>query len=184
MARSAIGSRAHHSVKDNSRAAQRSRRISFGPILPPIAPPEVFRAMQVPQADNRATTAARPSRTDGGRSPSPHVPASRQSQASGNSGELLARRYAEVAQHRATTRRRAAGHVGPRLRGASGAPSLKRACQTLTAWAETPSWRATPGWRTPAANNSAARSRRPGASHVLVLPQGGEGQLASLDLTR
>src|SRR5687768_3603907 len=36
------------SVKNNSRAAQRSRRISLGPILPPIAPPETFRALQVP----------------------------------------------------------------------------------------------------------------------------------------
>ena len=38
--------------------------------------------------------------------------------------------------------------------------SFQRACQTPMAWAETSNWRATSVWRTPAANSSAARSRR------------------------
>jgi hypothetical protein len=53
-----------------------------------------------------------------------------------------------------------AGPLGPRLPSASVPPRCQRVCQTLTAWAETSSWRATSAWWTPAANNSAARSRR------------------------
>jgi hypothetical protein len=56
--------------------------------------------------------------------------------------------------------RRGAGRLGLRLRRASLLPCRQRACQTLTAWAETSSWRATSARRTPAANSSAARGRR------------------------
>jgi hypothetical protein len=73
---------------------------------------------------------------------------------------------------------RGEGPLGPRLRSASGPPACQRACQTLTAWAETPSRRATWAWRTPTANSSAARSRGPQAAGVVVVPQGGEGQSA------
>jgi hypothetical protein len=55
---------------------------------------------------------------------------------------------------------RGAGPLSPLLRSPSVPLACQRQCQTLTAWAETPSWRATSAWRTPAANNSAARSRR------------------------
>jgi hypothetical protein len=55
---------------------------------------------------------------------------------------------------------RGAGPLGPRLCSATGPPRCQRACQTLTAWTETPSWPATSAWWTPAANSSAARSRR------------------------
>jgi hypothetical protein len=43
-----------------------------------------------------------------------------------------------------------AGPLGPRLCRASVPLARHRACQTLTAWAETPSWRAPSAWRTPA----------------------------------
>jgi superfamily II DNA or RNA helicase len=55
---------------------------------------------------------------------------------------------------------RGAGPLGPLLRSPSVPLALKRRCQTLTAWAETPSWRAASAWWTPAASSSAARSRR------------------------
>jgi hypothetical protein len=38
---------------------------------------------------------------------------------------------------------RGVGPLGPRLRSPSVARLCQRACQTLTAWAETSSWRAT-----------------------------------------
>jgi MFS family permease len=50
--------------------------------------------------------------------------------------------------------------AGALLGGAAAPPSFQRACQTLTACADTSSWRATSTWRTPAANNSAPHSRR------------------------
>jgi hypothetical protein len=55
------------------------------------------------------------------------------------------------------------------------------ACQTLTAWPETPSWRATSpgGRRRRTARRRTAGAR--GAGQVLVWPQGGEGQLAYPD---
>jgi hypothetical protein len=52
------------------------------------------------------------------------------------------------------------GLAAPLLRSPSVPLAFQRRCQTLTAWAETPSRRATSAWWTPAANNSAARSRR------------------------
>ena len=73
---------------------------------------------------------------------------------------------------------RGTGPLGPRLHSARMPPVCQRVCQTFTAWAETPSWRATSAWRAPAANSSPARNRRAGAGRVLVVPRGGEGQLA------
>jgi hypothetical protein len=57
----------------------------------------------------------------------------------------------------------------------------QRTGQTLIAWAETPSWRATSAWWVPAANNSARAAvglRGGRGGRVLVVPQGGEEQLA------
>ena len=76
---------------------------------------------------------------------------------------------------------RGAGPLGPLLRSPSVPLPFQRRCQTLTAWVETPSWRATSAWRTPAANSSAARSRRASSRWRVVAPQGGEGQSACRD---
>jgi hypothetical protein len=47
--------------------------------------------------------------------------------------------------------------LGPRLRNPPVQLAFQRRCQTLTAWAETPSRQATSAWWTPAANSSAAQ---------------------------